>query len=66
MNRSNKSDLEFKTGTHGRVPGKAMAVDADEAGVRRAFRLPSVATANVVVEVNGKAYEVVDICRDGL
>ncbi|OIP49085.1 MAG: hypothetical protein AUK28_04010 [Desulfobacterales bacterium CG2_30_60_27] len=66
MNRSNKSDLEFKTGTHGRVPGKAMAVDADEAGVRRAFRLPSVATANVVVEVNGKAYEVVDICRDGV
>ena len=65
MSRSNKSDLEFKTGVRGRVAGKATVGAEDDAGVRRAFRLPNVA-ANVVVEVNGRAHEVVDICRDGV
>lgn len=66
MSRSSKSDLEFKTAASGRSPGKAEAEEAGEAGVRRAFRLPSMAAANVMVEVNGTGYEVVDICRDGV
>ena len=65
MTRSSKSDLEFKNGGSDRSSGKVTADLADDAGVRRAFRLPSVA-ANVVVKVNGSAYEVVDICRDGV
>lgn len=65
MSRSNKSDLEFKSSVRGRSSGKATASEAKEPGVRKSFRLPSVA-ANVVVSVNGKAYEVVDICRDGV
>ena len=65
MTRSSKSDLEFKTGVRGLSAGEAMVGMADDAGVRRAFRLPGVA-AHVVVEINGSAYEVVDICRDGV
>lgn len=65
MSQSKKSGLEFKTGARGRSPGKATADEVGEAGVRRAFRLPSPA-AHVVVAVNGMTHEVVDICRDGV
>lgn len=65
MSRTNRSDLEFETDARSRGGGKALASAEDAAGVRRAFRLPSVA-ANVVVTVNGMAHEVVDICRDGV
>lgn len=66
MSRLNKSGLELKTDAGDRATAKKTADKAGAAGVRRAFRLPSLAVENLVVAVNGREYEVVDICRDGV